>query len=101
MDELANTELRLEKVPLPEADLDCIAEFASSFNGYEHWGSFEKCAEIANAERHDSLTNVRTCLFFEVRRWRHYGDDPDEEAQEQWRDLVRRTRYFIQERRLE
>jgi hypothetical protein len=36
-----------------------------TFNGYNVWGSFETCAEIANAQRHDSLTNLRTCLFFE------------------------------------
>ena len=53
-----------------------------------HWGSFEKCAEIANessAVYRDrgvlplTLTELRTCLFFEQRRWRHYGYDPGEE----------------------
>jgi hypothetical protein len=101
MEELFNSELTLELVPLPDADLDSLCDFASSFNGYKYWGSFEKCAEIANAGRRDSLTNVRTCLFFEVRRWRHYGDDPDAEAQEQWRELISEARRFIRKRGLE
>ena len=36
-------------------------------------------AKIANERRDSTLTDLRTCLFFECRRWRHYGDDPDEE----------------------
>jgi hypothetical protein len=96
-----NAQLALAIVPRPEATIEEIAEFASSFNGYTYWGSFEGCAEIANGERHDSLTNVRTCLFFEVRRWHHFGDGPDAEAQEQWRGLVRHIRRFVEEGRFE
>jgi len=59
-----------------------------NFNGYERWGSFEKCAEIAEAwltrykirETPPTLTEYGTCLFFEARRWRHYGYDPNENA---------------------
>ena len=79
MDEISNAELTLDAVPQPDADMSRIGTFASTFNGYKHWGSFEKCAEIANAGRHDSLTHLRTCLFFEWRRWRHFGDEPDAE----------------------
>ncbi len=28
----------------------------------------------------DTLTELRTCLFFEQRRWRHFGRTPDEES---------------------
>lgn len=101
MQEIPNGSLTLAIVPEPEADIERIGEFASSFNGYTHWGSFEKCAEIASAEKHDSLTQVRTCLFFEWRRWRHFGEEPDAEAQEQWRGLVREARRFVQDRRFE
>lgn len=79
-------------VPDPDGPLKRIGEFASTVDGYRHWGSFEKCAETSNAERHDSLTNLRTW-----RRWRHFGDEPDAEAQEQWRGLVREIRRFVQE----
>jgi hypothetical protein len=87
--EITNADLRESHVPPSGARWHEIGRFALSFNGYERWGSFEKCAEIGNqgAEAFratgavpDSLTELRTCLFFEQRRWRHYGFDPDEEA---------------------
>jgi hypothetical protein len=97
VDAISNADLTLEIVPDPDAPLDRISEFAATFDGYRHWGSFKKCAEIANAERHDSLTNLRSCLFFEWRRWHHFGDEPDAEAEDQWRHLVREIRRFVQE----
>jgi hypothetical protein len=87
--ELSNADLRTSHLPPPDAGWHEIGRFALSFNGYEKWGSFGKCAEIGNqcAEAFrrsgavpDSLTELRTCLFFEQRRLRHYGFDPDEEA---------------------
>ncbi len=80
MREIANRDLRLADLPPAEADWGRIAKFALTFNGYTVLGSFEKCAEIANAQRHSSLTDLRTCLFFEQRRWRHFGEHPDDDA---------------------
>ena len=87
--EIANTELSESDLPSPDAGWREIGRFALSFNGYEAWGSFRKCADVADrwadavratATLPDSLTELRTCLFFEQRRWRHFGFDPDEEA---------------------
>lgn len=88
MREIANSDLMLTDIPGPEADWSAIAEFALTFNGYNVWGSFEQCAEIAISQRHDSLTDLRTCLFFEQRRWRHFDEDPDEEAMTYIRGVV-------------
>ena len=77
---IENTQLGLSDIPASTSDWDTIQNFALTFNAFKIHGSFEKCAEIANNERHDTLTNLRTCLFFEQRRWQHFGDDPDEEA---------------------
>src|SRR5262245_4737602 len=77
--EITNQALTLADIPGPDADWTTIGEFALTFSGYKAWGSFERCAEIANAPRHESLTDLRTCLFFEQRRWHHYGDEPDPE----------------------
>lgn len=85
-------------IPNPDASWREIAEFALTFNGYEVWGSFEKCAEIANAKRQDSLTDLRTCLFFEQRRWRHFGEDPDGEAMAYIRALVEKIRRRVSAR---
>ena len=78
--EIANADLCETNVPPPQAPWAAIQEFALTFDGYGYWGSFERCAEIANRREHDSLTKLRTCLFFEQRRWRYFGEEPDGEA---------------------
>ncbi len=99
--EIANADLTELDVPSSGAAWAEIGRFALSFNGYEHWGSFEKCAEIANRGRDayraegslpDSLTELRTCLFFEQRRWRHFGLDPNEEGTDYIHAIVERIR---------
>jgi len=63
-------------------------EFALSFDAYEHWESFDKCAEIANVAvaRWDyakelplGLIDLKTCVFFEQRRFRHMDRVPTKE----------------------
>ena len=76
MGEITNQDLRLEDIPLEDADWSAIGRFVLTFNGYEYWGSFEKCGEVASAHSHDALAGLRTCLFFEQRRWRHFGYAP-------------------------
>jgi hypothetical protein len=96
MPELANDELTPASIPPPDAEWGTIAEFALTFNGYKRWGSFAQCAEIANAERHGSLDDLRTCLFFERQRWQHFGDEPDEEALSYIRGVVEKIRASIE-----
>jgi hypothetical protein len=79
-------------IPSPNASLDELIVFAHTFDGYKAWGSFEKCAAIANARDHSTLDALRTCLFFEARRWRHMGDDPDPDAKAYWHDLLTKMR---------
>lgn len=99
--EISNAKLKIGDVPASDAGWSQIGGFALTFDGYEHWGSFGKCAEIDNhwAKAYtegqtlpDSLTDLRTCLFFEQRRWRHYGWEPDEEAMNYIRALVEAIR---------
>jgi hypothetical protein len=87
--EIANADLSESDVPAPDSGWQEVGRFALSFDGYEWWGTFQNCAEIgergleafrATGVLPDSLTDLRTCLFFEQRRWRHFGFDPDEEA---------------------
>jgi hypothetical protein len=86
---IANEDLKESDVPQADAGWHEIGRFALSFNGYEWWGSLQKCAEVANLAAEtfrksgalpESLTDLRTCLFFEQRRWHHFGFDPDAEA---------------------
>ncbi len=87
--EIANADLTEADLPEPDAPLDTVFAFAGTFNGYAHWSSFEACADVANRIAHNyaapgilpqSLTELRTALFFEQRRWHHFGYDPDEEV---------------------
>jgi hypothetical protein len=96
--EISNEQLRESDIPGPGADWQAISEFALAFDGYQIWGSFEKCAEIANARRAESLTDLRTCLFFEQRRWRHFGEQPDEEAMAYIRGILEQVRGIVRSR---
>jgi len=89
MREISNAELKEKDLPPPNADWGVISRFALTFSGYAYWGSFNKCAEVANRCARDwnkkktlphSLIDLRTCLFFEQRRWRHFGYEPNRGA---------------------
>lgn len=82
--EIPNRALTREDLPAPDAPADAVLEFALTFNGYEHHGSFERCAETANAHKHETLTDLRTCLFFEQRRSHHFGWLTEAHLAEMW-----------------
>jgi len=90
--------LTLDRIPSEDASDDEILKFAFTFNGYEHYGSFGACAKIANARQQESLSDLRACLFFEHRRWRHFGRDPDDEAKQYFRSLVSQIRRRVGQR---
>ncbi len=89
---IANDRLRADRMPPPDADWNAIQRFALTFDGYAHWGGHAPCAEVANSRRQGTLTELRTCLFFEQRRWRHYGYAPDEKAMAYIRGLLEQIR---------
>jgi hypothetical protein len=91
---IPNERLRAVKMPPQDADWHEIERFALTFDGYKHWGS-ERCAEIANARQHGTLTDLRTCLFFEQRRWRHFGSAPDEENMAYIRSVLEQIRVRV------
>jgi hypothetical protein len=93
---IANSNLGIDDIPGVDATLQEIGRFARTFNAYEHWGSFAECAQVANSKRHATLSELRTCLFFEQRRWNHFGSEPDPEAQVYWRTLVRMIRAKVE-----
>ena len=47
-DRIANPDLNASDLPPPESEWWQITPFAPTFDGYDHWGSFDKCAEIGN-----------------------------------------------------
>ncbi len=88
----SNRDLSLEDIPSPDAEWRIIAAFALSFDGHGASGSPAECAKLANAHRNDTLTELRTCLFFEQRRWHHYGRVPEGEDLTYIRDLIESIR---------
>ncbi len=58
-----------------ENDRDAIFKFAMTFNGYEHFGSFEAAADAAKSRDRSSLELLRNELFFAARASRHRDDD--------------------------
>ena len=93
--EISNRELTLADIPSPDADWGVIGEFALTYNGYDACKSFDECAEIANAHQHRSLADLRTCIFFEQRRWRHFGCTPDQEAMAYILDVLEKIRTCV------
>lgn len=87
--------LRLSDVPMPDAPIDEINKFARTFNAYEAFG-FDGAAEIANERRQNTITEMRTCLFFEQRRWRHFGVAYDAETEMYLRSTVGRIRDLLE-----
>jgi hypothetical protein len=92
--EVGNSELTPADIPSFKEVWSRIEPFALTFDGFKYWGSVEKCAEIAQARRPGSLTELRTCLFYEARRWKQAGQPPDAASMKFIRALV----YAIREK---
>ncbi|NNC37874.1 MAG: hypothetical protein HKO02_10490 [Hyphomonadaceae bacterium] len=54
-------------------DYEQIILFAANFNGYDHYGSFEACADAANLKKRETLIDLQTELFFAWRAGTHLG----------------------------
>ncbi len=73
-------------VPGPEDPWWGVGDrFALTYDAYRRVGSFDQVARVANQARDafdvrgevpDTIDGVRSCLFFEQRRWRHFDKDP-------------------------
>ena len=94
-----------ESMPGPNARwMPDIAEFALTFDGYQALG--DRTGDLATAAKHEwsvngvlpqGLIELRSCLFFEQRRYRHFGWDPDEDAMVYIRSLIEAIRERVAE----
>jgi hypothetical protein len=109
MNTIPNSLLIEKDIPSRRAAWKKIQPFAHTFNGYEHWGSVKKCREVArqgillhksNQDMVQSLTDLRTCLFFEARRWKHMEKTPTKPALEYVHALVEAIRERVQTKEL-
>ncbi len=109
MIKIPNSQLIDSDIPSRRASWKTIIPFAQSFNGYEYCGSVKKCREVArqgvalhkaNQELTQSLTDLRTCLFFEARRWKHLDKAPSKAGLEYVRALVEAIRARVRAKEL-
>lgn len=93
--------LTVAGIPAPDADLLEVWRFALQFDGYGVYGSNPALGEVANRaserwHRSGELPSdpvvLRSCLFFEQRRWRHLAVDPTGRSLEYVRALVESIR---------
>ena len=97
---IQNDALKLSDIPPDDAEWKTIVPFAHTFNAYKAHGSFATVAKIANERRCENLTDLRTCLFFEQRRWRHFGTAPNAENMKYIRSLVNRIRLAVADKKM-
>ncbi|MCX6304066.1 MAG: hypothetical protein NT040_03770 [Bacteroidetes bacterium] len=84
-DEIHNTDLRLDQIPPIDSDYSQIADFALTFDGYNKIKDIALFANKVVAAFQNghaivvklTLTELRACLFYEQRRYRHFGEDPE------------------------
>ncbi len=110
MNEISNFNLSENDLPPQNAEWSALVPFALTFNGYNYWGSLTKCAEVSNRyaeqyrEKHllpESLTELRTCLFFEQRGCRHSGYDPSAETMAYLHAIVEAIRVRVRTKQLD
>ena len=106
---ISNQDLREGNIPGLQAPWEVVEKFALSFNGYKRYRSFARCARIANRCEAaytknravpKTLDHLRTCLFFEQRRWRHLEAFPDTAALRYIRALLSKIRSVVRSSRL-
>lgn len=95
---VSNEELRRGHLPARDDDQLTWIDFALTFDGYEEKGGFDKCAAFADATRARwessgelsmNLSDLRTALYFEQRRWRWGDEGPfTEDEWRYWHALV-------------
>ena len=85
-DEVSNERLKATDVPPVTESWNAIGGFALTLDGYQVIGQRE-CGQLANRVKSEfarntaslqslSLTELRACLFFEQRRFHHFGWEP-------------------------
>lgn len=96
MSYIKNEDLKLENIP--KSLEEGASYFSHDFNGYEFGGSIKGCADISKnvwesikkcETRELTLSEIRTCLFFNFRALRHTGSAPDKSSVDKLLNLIR------------
>jgi len=92
--DIPNDVLTLSAIPSPDADWTSISKLALTFDGYK-LGSSKNSLEIGCSPPDGTLTDLRTFLFHEQRRWRWLESEPDEETLAYIRGVIEKVRAKI------
>jgi hypothetical protein len=78
-----NAQLRVHGIPDRGDTWDAVSSFSLSYDGYAYW---DDVSELATRWTRSwtrlhalptSIDEVRACLFYEQRRWHHFGEEPN------------------------
>ena len=109
-DEIPNDKLTLQSVPSSTAKWSPTVEtFALTFNGYRSIGD-EECGRLANRVKDEfmkrgnslpplNLTELRACLFYEQRRYHHFGTEPEGEDRDYINELLDAIKEALEKQR--
>ncbi len=79
---IPNADLDTSAVPRRGESWDAVSDFALSYDGYGYWDNLPSLAGrvLQRWTRRRSLPatldELRGCLFYEQRRWHHFGEEP-------------------------
>ena len=79
---IPNAELDIAAVPRRGESWDAVSDFALSYDGYAYWDDLSTLAGrvlqrwTRRRSLPDTLDELRGCLFYEQRRWHHFGEEP-------------------------
>lgn len=91
---IPNAELRVSEVPGRGDSWEAVSDFALSYDGHGYWADLPTLAGrvLQGWTRRrclpDTLDELRGCLFYEQRRWHHFGEEPSGRSAEYMRALV-------------
>ena len=91
---ITNAALARTDVPEPGDTWEAVSDFALSYDGYAYWDDLpelaNRCVQRWTRDRSlpATIDELRGCLFYEQRRWHHFGGDPAGRSAEYMAALV-------------
>ena len=79
---IPNAKLDIAAVPQRGESWEAVSDFALSYDGYAYWDDLSTLAGgvlqrwTRRRSLPDTLDELRGCLFYEQRRWHHFGEVP-------------------------
>jgi hypothetical protein len=80
---VTNAQLRVHGIPDRGDPWEAVSSFSLSYDGYAYWDDVSELAtrhvRVWTRDRMlpASIDEVRACLFYEQRRWHHFGEEPN------------------------